>query len=237
MASSDMLLIKVLNFDGDQDLRIHVRTTIHWDYSIIESAAIRIGDDTLEVSSYGEYAINDVEDANSNSLRKINALPTLGGYPVYHTEVSKKKHRFEISLGMGQNITIHNMKDIVSINIYAATKESFGNVVGLLGNFNGDLLARDGVTDLSGDANAMGQEWQIREDEPMLFRTVRAPQFPDTCRLPDFAAKEARRLGEGISEEAAKAACAHIKDANDFANCVYDVTATNDLDMATSGAY
>ena len=174
----------------------------------------------------------------ANFLRKSHSLTTLGGYPVYHTSLNKKKHVFDIVLGNGQNITVSNMKDMVSIAIKNGTKALFGEVEGLLGNFQGKMLARDGVTDLHDDVDALGQEWQVRDDEPMLFQAVRAPQYPELCRLPDVAAKEARRLGEGISEEAAKAACAHLMgDINAFEACVYDVTATNDLDQAQSGAF
>jgi hypothetical protein len=49
-------------------------------------------------------------------------------------------------------------------------------------------------------------------------------------------ADKRRRLGEGITEVAAKAACAHAHvGAEDFDFCVYDVMATNDVGMA--GAY
>ena len=45
------------------DLRVHVRTRIRFEYSFIESAAVQIGDDVLEVSSFGSYAVNGVESA------------------------------------------------------------------------------------------------------------------------------------------------------------------------------
>ncbi|CAB9510252.1 expressed unknown protein [Seminavis robusta] len=91
---------------------------------------------------------------------------------------------------------------------------------------------------LSGDMNALGQEWQVHDDEPMLFKAARAPQYPAKCILPDMTQKEARHLREGVTEETAKVACAHLKeDAHAFANCAYGVTATNDLDMAESGVY
>jgi hypothetical protein len=222
-----------------------VRTTIRSSYSYIESAVVSIGDDTLEVSSWGEYSLNGVGDAilatpDSQVLMKgqTQNVPSLGGYHVYHTEVSKMKHVFNIILGHGQNITLSNMKGIVGIEINQGTQDSFARAVGLLGNKQGKMLARDGVTDLHDDMNAMGQEWQVRDYEPMLFQSSRAPQYPEICRLPNVVEKEARRLGEGITEDVAKIACAHLKyDEDAFAACVYDVTATNDLDLAQSGAY
>ncbi|CAB9511754.1 expressed unknown protein [Seminavis robusta] len=179
-----------------------------------------------------------------NNKKHSEVLFKMGGsYPIVHTIVSKKKQVFEIMLATNQNISIGILKDIVSVNIHDAAREHFGNAVGMLGSFDGKLLARDGVTTYSmkeedNDIGAYGQEWQVRDDEPMLFRAVRAPQYPQACRLPtkqsSLKAKESRRLGQGgISEEDAKVACVHVKhDQQVFAACVYDVTVMNDLDQA-----
>jgi hypothetical protein len=242
--SSDLKLTSVPKFDGRVDLDIHIRTTILSSYSYIETAAVRIGDDTLEVSSWGEYSLNGVEGAKLPNYSQVllrgktQPLPKLAGYDVFHTEVNAKKHVFEIILGQGENITLSNVKGIVGITINHGTAASFGRAVGLLGNFEGKMLGRDGVTDLHRDMDAMAQDWQVRDDEPMLFQSSRAPQYPEMCRLPNVVEKEARRLGEGITEDVAMVACAHLKnDVNAFAACVYDVTATNDLDLAQSGAF
>ncbi|CAB9510559.1 unknown protein [Seminavis robusta] len=240
MGECDLKLMHAPKFDGEQDLTVHARTTIQHDYSYMETAAVRIGTDTLEVSSWGEYALNGVEGAlfEQPVLRKGNALNTLGGYPVFHTQMSKIHHLFDVVLGPKENVTLSNIKNIVSVKVNHNTNDHFVDVEGLLGHINGKLLARDGVTDLHDDINAFGQEWQVRDDEPMLFRSVREPQYPNRCRLPDIQEKESRRLSEGITEEVATAACAHLRaDAQAFADCVYDVTATNDLDMADVGAY
>jgi hypothetical protein len=244
---SDLKLIGAPKFDGYVDLDIHIRTTIQGMYSYIESAAVCIGDDTLEISSWGEYSLNGVKDAKMPNYRsqvlrrgtKTDSLPKLAGYDVYHTEINEIKNTFDIVLGQGQNITVSNVKGFVSIDFKGATEASFGHAVGLLGNFQGKMLGRDGVTDLHRNMNAMAQDWQVRDTEPMLFRTIRDPQYPEMCRLPNnLVEKEARRLGEGITEDVAEAACAHLKnDVNAFAACVYDVTATNDLDLAQSGAF
>jgi hypothetical protein len=241
----DLELMHVPKFDGKVDLDVHIRTTIQYDYSYVEEAALRIGDDILEVTAWGEYAVNGVEDAKINSyidtqahIRSNYKINQIGGYPIYHTMLSKKKHQFDVVLGPGQNITLSNHKEFVSVKTHHVS--GFAGVTGFLGNHEGQMLARDGVTDMSGDPNAFAQEWQVR-NEQSLFRTVREPQFPAQCRLPSHAdaeAMEQRRLGEGISEEEAEAACAHLKkNVHEFKACVYDVTATNDLDMAQSGAF
>ncbi|CAB9514053.1 Peroxidase, family 2 [Seminavis robusta] len=241
----DLKLIHVPQFTGGKDdLDIHVRTTGRYGYSYIESAAIRIGDDTLQVSSWGEYAVNGVHGARNTTAKlrqgrkqqqQQQQILLLGGqYPIYHKVTSPKTHVFDVMLGKGQNITFKILKDMVTIQIRHATVEDFGEVMGVLGDFHGSMLARDGVTDFSGDINAMGQEWQVRADEPKLFQTARAPQYPDKCAFPHIAKKTGRWLGEAISEDEAQTACAHLKkdDAHEFENCVYDVMATNDLDQA-----
>lgn len=247
MGECDLVLLRVPNFNNDADMTVHVRTTIRYDYSFISQAAIRIGSDTLEVSAFGSYAFNSVEGAvmnplfskktNFRSARKVNAVSYIGGYPIVHTQDdSKKQHSFDIVLADHQNITISVLKDIVSVRVHNANPDSFSNVEGFLGNSKGDMLARDGVTDLGGDMNEMADEWQVRDTDSILFETNRAPQYPNRCRLPDEQSKESRRLGAGILEEEAKTACAHVKgNARAFAACIYDVTATNDLDQA--GAY
>ena len=59
------------------------------------------------------------------------------------------------------------------------------------------------------------------------------PQFPELCLLPEDPRGERRRRleGSGISMEAAEAACGELKDPLDRKDCVYDVLATQDLDM------
>ena len=227
-----MNLVHVANFDGENDLDIHGRTTImHKMYSRIETTAIRIGSDTFELSAYGVYAHNGVEGADPNSM-------TLAGYPIVHSKSNKKDNWFDIILSPTSNITIGNHKDIVNLK-FVHTFQMFKDleISGLMGNVHGQMLARDGKTDLSDDMVAFGQEWQVRPDEePMLFRAARAPQYPQKCVMPDMEAKEARRLGEGITEEAAKAACSQFTGAS-FEACVYDVTATNDLEQAENGIY
>ena len=95
------------------------------------------------------------------------------------------------------------------------------------------MLARDGTTELS-DPNEFGQEWQVRTHEPRLFQnSERYPQYPQKCVLPDLRAA-GRRLGHSLALEAAEEACAHwTKNKNE---CIFDVMATGDLELAHAGA-
>jgi hypothetical protein len=116
--------------------------------------------------------------------------------------------------------------------------ESFGNSVGMLGDFrSGKTLGRDGVTELD-DFSMLGNEWQVLPDENMLFHDISKPQFPEKCIEPEDPRGERRRrrLGESsITEVQAEAACASIEDPLDRKDCVYDVLATQDIGMV--GAY
>lgn len=217
-------MLHVPNFEPGLDLRIHVRTTIRYNYSFIESAAIRIGDDTLEVVSFGGYALNgignaDLEDAEAN----------LAGYKITHSRPNDKEHVFAISIGPHETITISTFKDIVSVMIDdGGISNHYDASVGIMGSFvGGSMLARNGTVIME-DPHEFGQEWQVLSDEPMLFRTLRAPQFPQQkCRLPSSDgtkdARHLRRLGENsITREAAEKACAHLEAGSSKEACIFD---------------
>eukprot|EP00980_Cylindrotheca_fusiformis_P028986 scaffold22689_cov163-Cylindrotheca_fusiformis.AAC.1 len=107
----------------------------------------------------------------------------------------------------------------------------------MLGDFKtGKTLARDGVTEMD-DFWALGNEWQVRPTDDMLFHRVEQPQFPKRCVEPeDPQGERRRRLSESsISEEEAEKACDAIEDPLDRKDCVYDVLATQSIDM--TGAY
>ena len=161
----------------------------------------------------------------------------IGGYQLYHTQVDSKKHTFDIVLGSKENITVTTFKDLVSVSLAggAVGKKYFRNTKGLMGSSDGTMLARDGHTIID-DANAFGQEWQVLPEEPMLFATAREPQSPQKCVMPSASAASQRRLGETTAKKAAEAACAHLS-GRSFDNCVFDVMAFNDLEVASAGTH
>jgi hypothetical protein len=55
-----MVMVSAPDFQQGLGLQVHIRTTIRYQYSYIESLAVRIGEDTLQVSSFGEYSFNGV---------------------------------------------------------------------------------------------------------------------------------------------------------------------------------
>lgn len=120
----------------------------------------------------------------------------------------------------------------VEINTGVFTEMNFQNSLGMMGSFNGTLLARDGMT-VTEDLNAFGQEWKVTDEEPMMFHTARAPQYPSQCILPSPKTMSQRKLGETLSREAAEEACSHLSSHKaEFEHCVYDAIATGDLGQA-----
>ena len=211
-----------INFD------IHARTTIRYEYSFIEAVALRIGNEVLEVASWGDYALNGVDTPNLEE----GGANTIAGYPIHHTEVNEKKHIFEVVLSPTESITISTFKDMVTIEMDGNQGHMLSsNSTGIMGTLDGKMLGRDGETDMSGNPNELGQEWQVRSDEPMLFRVAREPQFPQQCILRSAKTVEARRLGQTMPLEKAEEACAQHSGVY-FDNCVYDVMATGDVEAA-----
>lgn len=218
----DLVLLEDPTFADDTGLTIHVRTTIRLDMSFIETAAIKFGNDILEVSSYGRYIVNGVDDADLDAAFKDNK------FSVVHNMFSKKEHHFDILLNGLKALSIKAHKDIVSVTIDARLPKS----VGLLGDYNtGEKLARNGT--MISDSNEFGQEWQVRGEEPQIFQSRREPQYPQQCVLPGPAnAAESRRLGaNAISEEVAHEACSQW-DREQQNMCIFDVMRSGDLDMA-----
>ena len=228
-SSSVVVVLEVYDCSPHAVVVFHfIGTQIMGQYSYVETAALQIGDEVLEVSSYGGHILNGVEDAK---------LPnTLSGYKVTHEKTSKNGITYAVYIGEYDRILLRNFKKFVAVEFELHTP-LFYNSEGLMGNFvTGRKLARDGVTEIA-DPNAFGREWQVRDTEPKLFASGdRWPQYPDACIIPEHTAEEGRRLLRGVSmsTKAAEAACAHRKE--DFEDCVFDVMATGDLDMAESEA-
>ena len=69
----DLVLLNAPSFGNGNGLTIHIRTKIVKMYSYIAKAAIRIGEDTLEIGAEGEYSINGYEYGDLANRKR--ALP------------------------------------------------------------------------------------------------------------------------------------------------------------------
>lgn len=201
------------------DVLVQIRTQHRRNYSFIQSVAVQLGSDVLEVTgdAHKHFYVNG--EVKPDMPVKLN------GYRVTREQSNAKQQKFTIHLGKNERIVIRTWRDFCSVHVEHATAERFGDVVGLLGNWNGTAVARDGETVLND--NEMGQEWMVQPDEPQLFYAWQEQPFE--CPLPVVSTKR-RRLSEAtMTIEEANAAC-RGKQEHDF--CVYDVLATNDVDMA-----
>lgn len=217
-------------------MRIHIRTKqVRW-WSFVESAVVQIGNETLEVRgglSTSDYWINGVLQPK---LIYSGVLPiTIAGHHIRYRVLSDIKFQYKIFLNGQQGngaeaIVLRSVKDWMKIDLQNHSKKNFGSSVGILGNYEtGQKLARDGVS-LLDSTDAFGLEWQVRDDEPMLFHVVEAPQYPKQCKMP--SASQSRRLGEHkVSKEVAGKACAGV-DPSFLKDCIFDVMASDDPDMA-----
>lgn len=232
MGGCDLVLLQAPSFTEYSALAINVRTKIRRAYSYIESAVVKLGDDTFEVSSFGGYIYNGVSNANKSEL-------SVGGFPVKYSQPSEKEHLFQIQFSDSETISLKTFKDMVSVSIDNADPVRYRHSLGMMGSFDehGAMIARDGKTILENPAD-MAAEWQVQTDETVLFQAVQAPQHPAQCLMPDTETNEfrGRRLGESHAREAAVKACAEW-DADTRDACIFDVMATGDIELASAGAF
>jgi len=231
----DLVLTKDHNFAEGLGLDIQIRTKLVRFWSYIKKAAIRIGNDVLEVE--GKSDPEEFDTSYWFNLEYKGEATSIGGFPLTIHDNKVSKSYFEIDLSSkypGQKIVIATYREFVRVDFQGATAEAFGNTVGMLGDFKtGELLARDGVTSID-EFMEFGNEWQVLPADYMLFHDQSHPQFPKRCIQPeDPQGERKRRLSEStISVEAAEAVCSKtLGNALDIKDCVYDVLATQDLDM------
>mmetsp|Transcript_18246 Transcript_18246/g.45217 ORF Transcript_18246/g.45217 Transcript_18246/m.45217 type:complete len:458 (+) Transcript_18246:81-1454(+) len=231
----DLVLTKDHEFANGLGLDVQIRTKLVRFWSYIEKAAIRIGNDILEVEGNADPEENDTR--YWFNLEYKGEATSIGGFPltIHNNKVRHSYYKIDLSSKYpGQKIIISSFREFVRIDFEGATAETFGNTVGMLGDFKtGDFFARDGVTRMD-DFVKLGNEWQVLPTDYMLFHDQSHPQFPKRCMQPeDPQGERKRRLSEStISVEAAEAVCSKtLGNALDIKDCVYDVLATQDLDM------
>jgi hypothetical protein len=229
----DLELVSDPTFADGKGLDVHIRTEVVRRWSYIKHAAIRIGDDILQVEG------GDVNE-NRYWFNKVHhgELKTIGGFPVKYNKDNEHQRSFLIDLGKGEQIRIKTYKEFVRVDFKDPKESFYGNTVGILGDFKtGKKLGRDGFTVIE-DNNDFGQEWQVLPSGPKLFLEPEGPQLPDqTCILPSemHAEEKRRRLGEAVvTETMAELACAKVS-VEERDACVFDVLTTDDVEMA--GAY
>jgi len=232
---------------ASRDLDVHIRTTIKDNYSYIEASAIRVGNSVVEMSTANpqDFFING-QDFTTDDL----PLEIEGKYTLQEGAAVKKGLGTNYQLAVGAlNVNIRVMKFIMGVEMYGIHEAFEEGTAGLMGQFpHGTLLGRDGTTVFEHDGvfrsvrevdepvcNAIGQEWQVRDTDPQLFREIRRPVWPHQCRFPaETTISDVRRLTASVDVETAAKVCAevHKKDSADFEFCIMDVIAMDDVDAA-----
>ena len=213
----------------------HWRRVLRWSY--IQTAAIRIGDEILEVTGgdHPKFWVNGVDGSNDGVI-VFSSL----GLKVDVTGFETGNHtRVRIDLLNADAIAFETVKDFVRVTVHQVDSKwnKFTTARGLMGSYpSGVTLARDGITVME-DTNAFAQEWQVLSTERALFRVVEGPQHPTKCIMPTDIPTDLRmsrrRLEESmITPQDAELACSHVMNDDERNACIVDVLATNDKDIA-----
>jgi hypothetical protein len=244
----DLVMMQSSTFAAGLGLDLHIRTTrVDLDrvsYSYISAAAVRIGSNVLEVKDDGSVLIN------GSLLALVNGGSSheFAGFPITKTFKGAKKNICIYDLYLGEDeksiqIRVNLRTGMVFVNVKGNFEDGVG-LMGRAGTTSGFLVARDGHTNLGGEWNAYGEEWQVRSDEPKLFAENRPPQHPTGCVYKSQKQTNAylrRRLLDGttntaMTTEMATKACEKFSGRKkDF--CISDIMATGDVELAEDPFY
>lgn len=234
------------SFAAGLGLDLHIRTTrVDLDrisYSYISSAAVGIGNNVLEVKDDGSVLV----DGSVFELPSGNS--EFAGFPITKTFKGTKNniHVYNLFLEDDEKsiqIRVNLKTGMVFVDVRGNFLDSVG-LMGRAGTTKGFVVARDGETNLLGQWNAYGEEWQVRNNEPKLFAENRAPQHPAGCLYKSQKQTNAylrRRLLDGtmntaMTIELASKACENFSGRKkDF--CIADVMATGDAELAEDPFY
>jgi hypothetical protein len=117
----DMILTKDDTFANGLGLELQIRTKLVRFWSYIRNAAIRIGDDILEIEGSADPVLTEANNDYWINFEYQGELTTLGGFPVKHhlKDMYQSKRWFEIDLSSkysGQKIDISTFKEFVRVD-------------------------------------------------------------------------------------------------------------------------
>ena len=158
---------------------------------------------------------------------------TTSQFTVGKPTVDEAGRYYIVELTDKSKVTFKIIKDAFMTASVSGDAEDFGRSVGLLGDFYlGKPYGRDGRRVY--DFNEYGLEWQVQEDEPMLFTEAREPQLPnEKCRFPEEVrpSRHLKALDNPELFDQAQRACANIED---YDACMDDVMYTGEIALAKS---
>ena len=233
----DVVLVDNAGYKDGKGLFIHGRLKMYDSVrSSLGGAAIKIGDDILEVHGEDLALINGIEFPVQQIAGTEYLFPVkVGGFDLTVQTFGPNSRAHIVHMGDGEKIIINNFKEFVNVFLEQPKSVDFALARGMWGTYgeHGAMMARDGKTIID-DGDAMGFEWQVGPSDPHLFHVLEGPQYPAKCVLPDEITAEQRHLramSKKVSEEDAKKACAdaHVSQKE---NCVAEVFGSDNLDMA-----
>ncbi len=238
----DLVLSRSSDFADGLGLHIHIRTTRvdnpHIAYSYISGVAVRIGSNILEIFENGEFIINGEESRGFEPV-------TLSGYNISISVKGSNKRIIVFDLDLFNERSIQIRSNTKNNMLFVDVNGAFVDSEGLLGPLpmedNKLLLARDGITDLTGYWNTYGEEWQVKDTDFKLFQDgSRHPQYPNGCEyIADKSHHVRRRLqdtNQKVDIGVATKACSHLIDTmRGF--CIDDIMATGDVELAEDPFY
>jgi hypothetical protein len=178
-------------FGEGKGLDLHVRTEhmLEKKYAFMSNAALRIGDDILEITADGNDFVNGNAAAHfplwfaGHAVNKTVEEKCWGGGEHQPTIQCAPYILYDVILGGPGNdhLVVKVTKDMVHVDI----KGSQGNFVGstgLMGTLSAtpgdvEILSRDGHT-IMHDFEAYARHWQVLDTEPKLFQGARPPPVP-----------------------------------------------------------
>lgn len=237
----DLVLLHNPQFKEGLGMDIHLRTKIQDFWSSVVTAAVKIGESTIEISvEHGDQWLW-FNGQLVDGLQQGQWYTTkMEGFVVRYKESSTDVREAHIYLkGSSEQLTMQTYKSFVRVDVDHKRSKNYDGALGLLGSYNdnGARFGRDGKT-LIQNPDEFGQEWQVLESEPQIFHTYERAVAGEKCIMPptfnEQAKKQLRRrlVGSGMTVEKAEKACSHLQDPEEVKACVFDVIATQDLNMA-----
>jgi len=222
----DLVLVSNPEFSNGIGLDVHIRTRKTRQWSYVDSAAVRIGDNILEVrgGKNSNFWINGVQ-GNVNTDEMV-----IANYEIKYQNISEKSKKFVVDLGDGEGIIFKTWNSFVSVQIEKPKHENFVGSVGLMGSFpKGLKIGR--TNSVVEDFNVFGQEWQVLSTEKKLFHNIEDPQHPQKCEIPSSVEMRRRLAASLVTFDEAEKACVGAGSDNKEL-CIFDIMATNDLSSA-----
>ena len=222
----DLVMAKSPEFADGLGLYVHGRTEIIEDsWSLISNAAVRIGDDVLELSNKGALYFNGNEitadDEAPMSMAGVynitREIKMLNNIPKTDVSVSLNEGKSKVKFSL--------FKRLIAVHVGAAVEDTNG----MLGNRAIDgLVGRNNI--VLDSANDMGAHWQVSNEEPMLFREAAFPQYPETCVLPKVESRNRKLRSSPVHRRRAEESCAGVT-GDKLQFCIEDVLLTGDHEI------